>query len=76
MYPTAEHAYQFTKATFNNEAHSAAGIMQTTFSYTIKEIGNKTKNNPAWLEMEEQTLAAIVYEKAIQNSSFRQAWVK
>ena len=41
-YPSAEHAYQHTKATFCSNKHAAAAILQAPNAYVAKSIGNST----------------------------------
>ena len=69
-HPTAEHAYQYAKATFPGDHAQAQKISDTTNPYTAKQLG-KSVYVPAWDARKETVLKEVMTRKFEQSRSLR-----
>ena len=69
-HPTAEHAYQYAKATFAGDHAQAQKVSDTTNPYTAKQLG-KSVYVPAWDARKETVLKEVMTRKFEQSRSLR-----
>ena len=78
-YPSEEHAYQHTKATFCSNNHAAAAILQAPNAYVAKSIGNSinkqctNKQKQNWDLHKLDIMRDILRNKFQQSNHFRTA---
>lgn len=74
-FTSAEQAFQWKKATHNNDPCVARRILDTDDPYTIKKLGEEVQIAHSWREIEEETLHEIVREKFLQNQEIQNRFI-
>lgn len=74
-FTSSEQAFQWKKATFNNDNIAAEKILDVDDPYTIKKLGADVKTSQNWDNDEEQILHDIVREKFLQNKTILERFI-
>lgn len=75
-YTSGEQCFQFTKARFLNNEHTAQRILSNNDPFECKRLGDELERPPPWVQVQETKLLEILRAKFNQNDDLKQRLVE